>query len=114
MEDISKKTDELATLLKASSEYREFRESAETVGREPASAVLLAEYRKLRLKLQAAELSGSASDDDMDRLQKLGELLQMDPATSGYLFAEYKLNKLLADIYKKLAGAVGADLGMID
>ncbi len=114
MNDIREKTAELAELLKASEEYADFRQAAESVNRSASGAALLAEYRRLRQKLQAAELSGADCAEELEKLQKLGELLQMDPVTSEYLFAEYRLNGLLAGIYKDLAGAIGADLGLAD
>ena len=114
MDLIREKTEELAELLKSSSEYREYAEAAETAYQNASAKALLDDYSQLRLKVQAAELSGTPCDELLQRLQKLGELLQMDPATSEYLLAQYRLNNLLADIYKLLAKAVGADLSPLD
>ncbi len=114
MDEIRQKTAELAALLKESDEYADFSRAAKAADRSASGTALLGEYRRLRQKLQAAELSGADCTDELEKLQKLGELLQMDPVTSEYLFAEYRLNKLLAEIYKDLAGAVGADLGLTD
>ena len=49
----------------------------------------------------------------MLRLQRLGELLQMNPVSSEYLFAQFRLNNLLGRVYKTLADAVDADLSSV-
>ncbi|MBR5949232.1 MAG: YlbF family regulator [Clostridia bacterium] len=111
---ITEKTEELAKLLKQSSEYAEFAEAREAAFRKESTRLLFEDYRLLQTKVQAASLSGHPDDEELLRLQKLGELLQLDDAASRYLFAQFRLNALLADIYKKLAEAVDADLGMLD
>ncbi|MBR0135416.1 MAG: YlbF family regulator [Clostridia bacterium] len=50
----------------------------------------------------------------MEKLQKLGELLQMDKAASEYLIAEYCLSRMVGDVYRILAEAVGFDLSMLE
>ena len=50
----------------------------------------------------------------MTKLQKRGELLQLDFAASEYLFAQYALNNVLGDIYRQLAAAVDADLSILE
>lgn len=114
MNEIEKKTEELAKLLRQSPEYAAYRAASDAAMSEPATKALLTDYRKLQLKLQAAELSGSVDEAELMKLQKLGELLQLSPVSSEYLFAEYRLNALLGKVYKTLAGAVDADISMID
>lgn len=111
---ISEKTEELAVLLKASEEYAEFSRAREAAFAKESTRILLNEYRTLQTRLQAASLSGSPDEAELFKLQRLGELLQLDPAASEYLFAQYRLNNMLAEIYKKLALAVDADLGLLE
>ena len=114
MEPIEKRTEELAALLRESPEYLELEQARRTAFSNEATRTLLSDYRRLQTRLSAAELSGSASEDELARLQRLGELLQLDPAASAYLFAQYRLDALLAGVYKRLARAVDADLSTID
>lgn len=114
MSEIISAAEKLASLLKESEEYRAYWEAkAAAFGDEP-TAVLLREYRRLQLKIQASELSGGADEEELEKLQKMGELLQLNPVSSEYLFAQYRLNSLLGSVYKLLAKAVDADLSMID
>ncbi|MBR4434725.1 MAG: YlbF family regulator [Clostridia bacterium] len=114
MNEIIKKTEELAKLLEQSIEYRAYTEAREAAFKSESTGALLREYRRLQAKLQAAELSGGADADELAKLQKLGELLQLDDAAGEYLFAQFRLNALIGDIYKRLAKAVDADLSFID
>ncbi|MFR3363266.1 MAG: YlbF family regulator [Christensenellales bacterium] len=50
----------------------------------------------------------------MQRLQKIGELLQLNQDASAFLFAEYRLNRVVSDIYKIIAEAIDVDLGALE
>ena len=112
--DIERAAQTLAALLRESGEYRALLTARERVFADEAKKALLDEYRKLRLRVQASVLTGETDDESLLRLTKLGELLQLDPVASDYLFAELRLRTLLGDIYKKLADAVGDDLSLLD
>ena len=85
-EAIKQKTNELAELLRNSDEHRIY----------------------LDAKTRAY------GNEEMTKLQKMGELLQLDFAASEYLFAQYALNNVLGDIYRQLAAAVDADLSILE
>ena len=104
----------LANKLKASEEYRIYRESKERAYAQPSTAALLDEFYALRMKTQAAAVAGTPDAEATEKLQKLGELLQFDEAAADYLMAEFRLNALLGDVYKILAEAVGLDLGAFE
>lgn len=46
-------------------------------------------------RVQAGTLAGADCREEMTKLQKMGELLQLDFAASEYLFAQYALNNVL-------------------
>ncbi len=104
----------LADKLKTSEEYLTYRETKERAYAQPATAALLDEFYALRMKAQAASVAGTPDTETIEKLQKLGELLQFDRNAADYLMAEYRLNALLGDIYKILAKAVGLDLGALE
>ena len=54
------------------------------------------------------------SEEELTKLQKLGELLQLNSDASEYLFAQYALNNLVSEVYSKLGQAVGIDLSMFE
>ena len=54
-----------------------------------------------------------ADDQDMQRLNQLGVLLQFNPETSAYLLAEFRFQRMLSDIFKILGSVAGIDLDML-
>ena len=104
----------LADKLKTSEEYLTYRETKERAYAQPATAALLDEFYSLRMKAQASSVAGTPDTETIEKLQKLGELLQFDRNAADYLMAEYRVNALLGEIYKILAKAVGLDLGALE
>ena len=61
--------------------------------------------------LQAKLAAGEAMpDDDAQRMQQIGALLQFNPDVSAYLLAEFRFQRMLSDIFKILADVAGVDL----
>ena len=108
------KANELAKDIQASDEYKAYTAAKEKAMQNETTVNLLKEYHKLQYAAQAAMVAGRQDDESLERLQKLGELLQMDKDASAYLIAEYQLNRMLGDIYKILADAVEVDLSMLE
>jgi cell fate (sporulation/competence/biofilm development) regulator YlbF (YheA/YmcA/DUF963 family) len=104
----------LADKLRASEEYMTYRGAKERAYASETTAALLNEFYALRMKIQASSVAGDPDPEAAEKLQKLGELLQFDPAAAEYLMAEYRLNTLIGDIYKLLAEAVDLDLGALE
>ena len=104
----------LADKLRASEEYTAYRDAKERAYASETTAKLLDEFYSLRMKIQASSVAGKPDPEATEKLQKLGELLQFDPAAAAYLMAEYRLNALLGEIYKLLAKAVDLDLGALE
>lgn len=104
----------LAQELRLSAEYTEYENAKEQVAGNDATRTLIDEYHRLQIQAQAALASGRKDDEAMQKLQKIGELLQFDAAAANYLMAEFRLNRMMADIYKTLAEAVGIDLSMLE
>ena len=104
----------LAAEIKESEEYKRFKAAREAVGADSMTVNLLKEYRGLQLKAQAAMVANETDEITLEKLQKLGELLQMDRAASEYLIAEFMLSSMVGDIYRILAEAVDLDLSMLE
>ena len=104
----------LAKTLKESEEYREYMRLKEAAFEDETNRALLNEYRKLQFQLQAKAAAGETlPQDDMQRLQQIGTLLQFNPDASAYLLAEFRFQRMLTDIFKILADVAGVDLDML-
>ena len=112
-EAIKQKTNELAELLRNSDEHRIYLDAKTRAYGNESTRRLLDEYRILQTRVQAGTLAGADCREEMTKLQKMGELLQLDFAASEYLFAQYALNNVLGDIYRQLAAAVMQTLAFL-
>ena len=64
----------------------------------------------MQARLAAGE---SMPEEDMQRLQQIGALLQFNPDVSAFLMAEFRFQRMLSDIFKILADVAGVDLDML-
>ncbi len=106
------KANELARELGSCEEYKAYRAAREKAYASETTKALLKEYAQLRVRAQGALVSGQKDEEAMERLQKIGEVLQLNRDASEYLIAEYRLNTMLGDVYKILAQAIDIDLGL--
>ena len=104
----------LAEELKNSEEYRAYGAAKERAFANEATRNLIGEYHKLQMKAQANAISGEKNDELLQKLQKLGEVLQFDADAANFLMAEYRLNTMLGDVYKILAEAIDIDLSALE
>lgn len=108
------KARELARMLKDSEEYKEYKQASEKAFENETTKALIKEYHQLQMQAQASVVSGNKDDALMEKLQKIGEVLQLNGDASRFLFAEFRLNRMLGDVYKILAEAIDIDLGMLE
>ena len=100
----------LCRALKESEEYRDYMRLKEVAYEDATNKALLDEYKRLQFKLQAKMASGEAlPDDDMQRLTQIGTLLQLNKDVGDYLVAEFRYQRLLADVFKILSEVSGID-----
>ncbi len=105
------KAHDLAKEIKSSDDYKEYARLKEIVTADDKTKVLLADYKKIQLEAQASVLTGGEpSAETMDKLKKLGEVLQFNPDVSEYFAAEYKFQTVVSDVYKIIGDA--CDLGL--
>lgn len=104
----------LAKSLTESEEYREYIRLKEEAYADATNKALLDEFKKLQFRLQAKMASGETlPEDDMQRLQQIGTLLQFNPDVSSFLMAEFRFQRMLSDIFKILAEVADVDLDML-
>ena len=98
----------LARALKDSEEYREYMRLKEIAYEDSTNSALLDEYKRLQFQLQAKMASGEQlPEDDMQRLSQIAMLLQMNKDAGDYLVAEFRYQRLMADVFRILADVSG-------
>ena len=104
----------LARSLKESEEYREMIRLRELAYESDTNRTLLEEYKRLKFRMQAKMASGETMpEEDYQRLQQIGTLLQFNQDVSAFLLAEFRFQRMLSDIFKILADVAGVDLDML-
>ena len=104
----------LARALKESEEYREYMRLKETAYDDGTNKALLDEYKRLQFRMQAKLAAGeNMPEEDLQRLQQIGALLQFNPDVSAFLMAEFRFQRMLSDIFTILADVAGVDLDML-
>jgi cell fate (sporulation/competence/biofilm development) regulator YlbF (YheA/YmcA/DUF963 family) len=104
----------LATELKNSAEYRDYTVVKERAMENNTTRALIDEYNRLQIHAQAALIAGDRENESIKKLQKIGELLQFDADAAAYLMAEFRLKRMVGDVYKILADAVDIDLSPLE
>ena len=104
----------LARTLRESEEFREFDRLRQIAYEDTTNKALLDDFKRLQFRYQAAHASGTPMDEkDIQRMQQIANLLQFNKDASDFLMAEYRFQKMLADIYKILGDVAGIDLDML-
>lgn len=103
----------LANDLRQCDEVREYARLKEIAEADETNRRLLAEFRRLQMKIQLQAASGASADsEEMQRFQQIASLLYMNNDVQAYLLAEMRLQKLMADIFKTITDACGMDMGV--
>ncbi len=114
MVNIYDQANALAASLKQTEEYQEYARLGEVARADDTNRALLDEYKRLQFRMQAKMASGERMDEDeLRRMQQIGSLLQFNQDASAYLLAEFRFQKMIADIYKIIADAAGINLDML-
>ena len=109
------KAHELARALSNSREYRDYKDSKEKVYLDEKNKKMLKDFKKKQFQIQASYLSGKQpSEEELDKLKKLSELLQYSPDISRFLNSEFRLNQMMSDVYKIIGDAIDIDLDFLE
>lgn len=102
----------LAQEIKECSEYKVYTDAKAIVFADEGTKSLVKEYKQLQFTAQATLMSGKEIEPEtMEKLQKLGEVLQFNPKVTEFFIAEHAFQTLISDIYRIIgeASEVGLD-----
>ena len=103
----------LAQAIQETPEYREYSQLKKEIDADSGIKALIQEYRKLQTSMQMRMLSGQGMDsDETQRFNSLNMLLFADSRTSGFLMAEMKMQRMMAEIFGVITQASGLDIPM--
>ena len=103
----------LAQAIQESPEYREYSALKKEIDEDAGIKSLIQEYRRLQTAMQMRVLTGQGMEgEDAQRFQSLNMLLFADSRTSGFLMAEMKLQRMMAEIFETLTRAADMEIPM--
>jgi cell fate (sporulation/competence/biofilm development) regulator YlbF (YheA/YmcA/DUF963 family) len=99
---------DLARAIKESGEFAEFDRMRKAVETDKDCSEMLAEFQKLQVELQTAQMTGKQPEADvMNRLQSLSTMLATKPLAAQFLQAEAAFSVMMNDVFKIIGEAVG-------
>jgi cell fate (sporulation/competence/biofilm development) regulator YlbF (YheA/YmcA/DUF963 family) len=109
--NVHDKAYELAKAIKESSEYKDMKEIRSRLDQDASSKSLLADFRGRQNELQQKMAGGKMPpQEDMEQLQKLYEVLALNPEISQLFDAERRLSIVLEDVQRIIAEPLQAML----
>ena len=104
----------LARDIKQTDEYIQYKRLRDEVMANETNKALINKYKKLQFQLQVSMSGGGQPNpEEMEQLQKIAQVLQLSQDTAGYLLAEMRLQKMLADVYKIIGEAADMDMDFL-
>ncbi len=104
---------ELAKAIQETPEYREYSALKKEIDADAGIKALIQEYRRLQTSMQMRMLTGQSMDsDETQRFNSLNMLMFADSRTSGFLMAEMKMQRMMAEIFGVITQASGLDIPM--
>lgn len=114
MDEIMACAKTLAALLQRSEVYRDYCEKKEALFEDEMLGAMYKAYLQAQFRARADMLSGKIDSEAIQKTERLGQFLQLDPVASEFLMAEYRVNDVLTKVYKLLAEAVDIDLSALE
>lgn len=100
---------ELAKDLSRTEEYRNYVEAKSKLEKDQKNVEMLEQFRHQQWEVQMAQVAGQEVDEaKVQQLEKLYQVLSLNPIINEFLNTEYRFARLMADIQKILADAVPA------
>jgi cell fate (sporulation/competence/biofilm development) regulator YlbF (YheA/YmcA/DUF963 family) len=97
---------ELAKTIQQSDEYQKYIEAKEKLSKDEKNAGMLQEFRRQQIEIQIAEIQGEDIEGNLDQLEKVYQILSLNPLINEFLTAEYRFARVMADIQKILGEAL--------
>lgn len=110
--NIYDKAHELARLVKETDEYKTYIAARDELYEDENNKRMIGDYKKLNFEIQTTYMAGKEPNaEDLEKLKKVGEVLQFNPKITEFFAKEYRFNTLVSDIYKIIGDAcdVGVD-----
>lgn len=113
--DIYEEAAKLAEHIHDSEQAENYRKLKEEVLKDPNSRKMVEYYKELQAEAQKKILGGSEPPKElMEKISKMGEVLNFNPQITEFFVAEYNLRTLAHDMLKIIADACDLDTAWLE
>ena len=100
----------LAKSIKDSEEYKDYMAKRNKVMEDEKQKEMVDDFRKKAIEIQMEQLSGKeVSKEKTDKLEKLQDVLMLNPIIKDFFISEMRLSQMISDVYKILEEAINID-----
>lgn len=99
MSNVYNKAHELVHEIKKSEEYKKYIELKEKAYENEKNKEMLEDYRKKLIETQLSQMTGEEIEDgEIEKLQKLEEIIMLNPTLKEFMLSELKFSQMIQDI----------------
>lgn len=104
---VQDKAHELATAMKESTEFVEFKEVSQQIEGEPEAKKMMEDFQALQSELQQKMMGGEQpSEEEMKKIESMYQVIQMNPTIAKMFDAEKQLSVVVEDVNKIISEAL--------
>lgn len=104
--NIYDKAHELAKALRDSSEYQGFLVAEHAIAGDETVKKMVRDFMKKKLEIEYSAMTGKQDKEKTEQLQKMYELIALNPKARDFLDAHMRFQRVMADVYKILGESV--------
>lgn len=111
MDNVYDLAHQLARALKNSQEYKEYVQKKNDLYKDEKNKKMVEDFREKVIDIQVKKMSGKeVSQEELDSVKKLEDILRLNPTINEFLIAEYRYSKLIEDISKIIGEAIDLEI----
>lgn len=97
----------LAKAIKDSEEYKEHIERQAKIKADEKNKKMVNDFREKVIEVQTEQMSGKeVSQEKVNQLEKLHDILMLNPEIKGFFDAEMRFSQMISDVYKILEDVI--------
>jgi cell fate (sporulation/competence/biofilm development) regulator YlbF (YheA/YmcA/DUF963 family) len=100
MQNIHDVAHELARALKDSEQYRHYKEMKDKISQNEELTAMINDFQEKNMAIQTQQmLEGKLSEEMMEQVQALYQIVMADPLAAQYIQSEVAFTQIVSDIY---------------
>ena len=88
----------LAQAIKESEEFKQFKAQEELVNANPDLKKMIDDYQSKQMEVQAAQMMGKDTQEEMAQLQAAAAIIMSDPTAGNYLQCQMRYAIMMQDV----------------